>query len=81
MKKLHVKNLAAILLVMLSDVLIADPPEPPNPGGNPGGGGVPVGAPVDDGLIVLLIMGVLFGIYQFYVHWRKIEKPENVNIH
>jgi hypothetical protein len=49
----------------------ADPPGPPGPGGDPGtGGGIPVGAPIDNGVIVLLILGVSYAGWKYYSAWR-----------
>jgi hypothetical protein len=51
--------------------LMADPPAPPTPGGTPIGVGTPVGAPLDNGVLVLLAMGVLYGILKLYQHRFK----------
>jgi len=58
----------------------ADPPNPPGPGGNPvTGGGTPVGAPIDDGITILLALGFGYGLYKLYELRKKtkdsIQKP------
>jgi hypothetical protein len=61
-----------ILLPLLISGVFADPPGPPGPGGDPiGNGGVPVGAPIDDGIVVLLVLGIAYGCYKIYEIWKK----------
>jgi hypothetical protein len=75
------KNLLRFLLVvqflilpMLISGVIADPPGPPGPGGPPGGGGgIPVGGPIDDGIGILLALGITYGCFKLYEIWRKRE--------
>lgn len=38
-----------------------DPPGPPNPGGSPVGNENPVGAPVDGGVVFLMVLGAVYG--------------------
>jgi len=53
-------------------VLTADPPGPPNPGGDPSGnGGDPVGAPIDEGLFILLAQGIMYGGWRYYQFKKK----------
>ena len=52
---------------------LADPPGPPPPGGNPSGTGNQVGAPIDGGLLILLMMGAAYGTRKIY-NLRKEEK-------
>jgi len=60
------KTLASILFILISFVCSAQnfppPPQPP-----PG----PVGLPIDSGLILLFVAGILFGIYKMYCFKRK----------
>ena len=69
MKKI-MRNLfiiALILISAISNIVLADPPGPPGPGGNPvTGGGTPVGAPIDNGILILLLLGVVYGVYKIY---------------
>jgi len=60
MKRKVKKTIAALLIFLLPALYcLADPPGPPDPGGNPfGGGGVPVGGPIDDGTLMLIGMGM-----------------------
>ncbi len=54
-------------LPLFMNSVLADPPGPPNPGGNPAGnGGVPVGAPIDNGIFVLLALAIGYGAYKIY---------------
>ena len=61
-KKLY----ASILFVLISFVCIAQNPPPPQ---QPPTG--PPGLPIDSGFIVLLVAGVLFGIYKMYSLSKK----------
>ena len=55
-------------------VLADGPPPPP---GNPGsGGGGPVGAPIDGGLGILLVMGVAYGGRKYYQARKPRKKGE-----
>ena len=68
-----------ILVPLFIAGVFADPPGPPNPGGDPGGGGggTPVGAPIDDGILILLALGITYGCYKIYEIWkRKTELKE-----
>lgn len=47
----------------------------PPPGGTPvGTGGTPVGARIDDGIGVLLALGIAYGCYKIYEIWKKRGK-------
>ena len=68
MKK-TIKFIFSTFTLMLLPIMtiLADPPGPPGPGGSPiGGGGVPVGAPIDSGVFVLLALGVAYGALKLY---------------
>lgn len=61
-----------ILLPLLITGVFADPPGPPGPGGDPSGnGGVPVGAPIDNGILVLLVLGIAYGCYKIFEFWKR----------
>ena len=46
---------------------LADPPGPPSPDGSPvDSGGTPVGAPIDGGEGVLLILGIGYAAWKLY---------------
>ncbi|MEJ6792351.1 MAG: hypothetical protein QNK89_06390 [Lacinutrix sp.] len=62
------KTIASILFVLISFVCSAQTPTPPE---SPPGSG---DASIDSGLLVLLIAGVLFGIYKLY----KFQKKNNL---
>jgi hypothetical protein len=58
-------------------VVLADNPGPPPPGGDPTGtGGTPVGAPIDDGLFILLALSVGYGMYKLY---ETVKAGKNVD--
>lgn len=59
------KTYVSILFVLISFVCSAQMPPPPQP--PPG----PVGLPIDNGIVVLLITGVLFGIYKIHEFKKK----------
>ncbi len=69
MKRYFLK-LTTILFFLLVPLfsLLADPPldnlPPPDPGGT--GGGTPVGAPIDNGTSVLLVLGASYGLWKLY---------------
>ncbi|MCX6246899.1 MAG: hypothetical protein NTW10_04125 [Bacteroidetes bacterium] len=75
MKRLPLKIffvLQLILIPLFISGVFADPPGPPGPGGDPSGnGGVPVGAPIDDGIGILLILGAVYGCYKIYEIWKR----------
>jgi hypothetical protein len=65
-----------ILVPLFISCIFADPPGPPSPGGDPGGtpGGVPVGgqsASIDDGVFILIALGMIYGCYKIYEIWKK----------
>jgi hypothetical protein len=71
-----------ILWPLFMTGVFADPPGPPGPGGDPGSsGGVPVGAPIDDGIGILLALGVAYGCYKIYEIYKKravLKEEESV---
>ena len=76
MKKMFKKlMIQTVVFFSYSLLTLADPPGPPGPGGNPGtGGGTPVGAPVDGGVIFLLILGVGYVAWKLYSARKEKEK-------
>jgi hypothetical protein len=76
MKKIFRLIIAIAFIIIPAVVTFADPPNPPDPGGGtPGGGGIPVGAPIDGGLSILLAMGAGYGAYKTY-NLKKKSKEE-----
>ena len=72
MKKMFRKILLLIVvLIGFALTTLADPPGPPGPGGDPGSGGTPVGAPIDNGVFVLIILGVGYAAWKLYSAWKK----------
>jgi len=58
--------------------IFADPPGPPSPGNSPiGNGGSPVGknnmegSPIEDGIGILLVLGITYGAFKVYEIWKK----------
>ena len=79
MKKM-IKKILILSFVLLSNspATFADPPGPPGPGGDPvTTGGIPVGAPIDSGVIVLLILGICYVLWKFYSA-RKVKKQTDL---
>jgi hypothetical protein len=66
--KTNIKKAIFTLLFTLPlfiQVALPDPPGPPGPGGDPGGsGGIPVGSPIDNTTIVLLVLAFCYGVYK-----------------
>ena len=60
-----------MLIELFISSVFADPPGPPGPGGTPTSGGTPVGAPIDDGIGILLALGIAYGCYKIYIIWKK----------
>ncbi|MCK9422820.1 MAG: hypothetical protein M0Q38_09490 [Bacteroidales bacterium] len=81
MKKHIYLPLIAYFVCLSMDVLAnGPPPPPPDPGSGSGGG--PVGAPIDGGLGILLVMGAAYGgkkIYSARKEKKKAEKLLQIN--
>jgi hypothetical protein len=77
--KTRLKKLIFTLLFTIPlfiQVALPDPPGPPGPGGNPGGaGGVPVGSPIDNETIILLLLAFAYGIYKI-IEFRRNRAAE-----
>ena len=78
MKMSYLKSFLITQLIFLPFFIInlfADPPNPPGPGGPPIGNGAPVGgntgAPIGDGIAILLTLSVVYGSYKIYKIWKK----------
>jgi hypothetical protein len=78
MKKLYLRGFFITQLIFLPLFIMnifADPPDPPGPGGPPIGNGVPVGgntgAPIGDGIAILLTLSIAYGTYKIYKIWKK----------
>ena len=79
MKKL-IRSLFIVALMIIPAIttyVLADPPGPPAPGGSPVGQGTPVGAPIDNGILFLLLLGVVYGAYKIYElrKTKSLEEP------
>jgi hypothetical protein len=59
------------LFSLVSIGVFADPPGPPTPGGNPIGNGDPVGAPIENGVFILILMGIAYGSFKLYRSRKK----------
>ncbi len=70
--------IALILIPAITSYVLADPPAPPAPGANPStSGGVPVGAPIDNGIFILLVLGVVYGTCKIFElkKAKSLEEP------
>jgi hypothetical protein len=76
MKKNNLKLLIFSLLLIVGQVLMAQPPNPPS---DPSTGNEVVGgdAPVGGGLEILLLMGLAYGSKKTYNIWKSKEKLED----
>jgi len=59
--------------------VMADPPTPPPDPSSGGGHGGPVGAPIDGGLGILMLMGVAYGGRKYY-QARKSKKKDGIKM-
>jgi hypothetical protein len=76
--KNKLKNFVLLILFTIGICItsLADQPNPPDPGGNPiPGGGTPVGAPIDDGVVILIVLGVTYGAYKIYEEIKNRKNP------
>jgi hypothetical protein len=85
MKRAILKVLLVAQLIVMPLFLagvFADPPGPPGPGGDPGSsGGVPVGAPIDNGVVILIGLGLVYGCYKLdVIRRKKITQKEEEQI-
>jgi hypothetical protein len=74
MKKYITTTLSVLLLVFLLNFVMpamAQYPPPPPPGHGEGGNVPGGGAPVGEGLIILVALGAAYG----YKKWRDTEQP------
>jgi hypothetical protein len=69
MKRSFKTLFVAFLLLSVPLIMSAQPPHP-NGGNNPGPGNTPVGggnpAPVSDGAVILLSLGITYGAFKLY---------------
>ena len=75
--KRYILKIAVILsfIMLPAFVALADLPDapPPDPGGT--GGGTPVGAPIDGGLGILLVLGAGYGAKKLYQARKEKNEP------
>ncbi len=72
MKRITQRVLIFLLFTFLPTVLtFADPPNPPGAGGPGTAGGTPVGASIDDGITILLALGIGYAVYKLYELRKK----------
>ena len=72
MKKALKISLTVAIFLSLTLFSLAQSPPHPNGGGGPGGGNTPVGggAPLGEGIILLLTMGIGYGVRKY----RQVKK-------
>ena len=75
MKRIIQRAFIFLLFTLLPTLLtFADPPGPPGPGGPGTAGGTPVGgASIDDGITILLALGICYAVYKLYELRRKAK--------
>jgi hypothetical protein len=57
-----------VLFPLFINSLLAELPAPPGTGpASAPNGGTPVGAPVDNGILVLILLGTVYGAYKLYM--------------
>jgi hypothetical protein len=69
MKKIYaILTVLTMAFILNTSVLQADVPPPPggSGGGGPNGSDLPVGAPIDGGLTILLVLGAAYGSKKVY---------------
>ncbi len=65
------------LLSLSFSSVYANPPDPPPVPGHGQNGNVPVGAPIDSGVCILLLLGACYAVWKLYS--AKKKKAEVVN--
>jgi hypothetical protein len=77
----YFRKITLLLSLVVVSTLVAfgdDPDGIPNPGGDPStGGGVPVGAPIDKGISIILLMLSSYGTYKIWSA-KKHENSERI---
>jgi hypothetical protein len=71
-------NIFFVVVLFLLDIVgVMAGPNPPVPSPRKKGGGPPPnpGLPIDQDLVILLIIAVLFGVYVIYKHQLKQKTP------
>ncbi|MBS4058171.1 MAG: hypothetical protein KGZ82_12695 [Bacteroidales bacterium] len=73
MKKQLIRILLLLALSIASQVLLAQPPDPP---GDPSAGGGPIGgsAPIGGGIGILLTLGAAYGARKLYNNWKMNQE-------
>lgn len=76
MKRIYQKLVLYIFFTLVPALYaLADgPPPPPDPTGNNSGNAV--GAPIDDGMFILLALGIGYGVYKIYEMRKAARKKE-----
>lgn len=80
MKTLYHKILFVLFSLITVPILADEPDPPPVPGAHGTGGDVAVGAPIDDNIILLLVLGTAYAAYRIYMarktRARKLQTEE-----
>jgi hypothetical protein len=77
MKKMIRLILVLFIMTYSALVVLADPPAPPTGGnGNPGNGQY-VGAPIDNGFLLLIIFALVFGGIRIYSAYKSKKLASN----
>jgi hypothetical protein len=70
--------ISLLFLLLVNTAVFADEPGPPNPGGNPAGNGPagPTGGPINDGIYILLVLGIAYVGFKTYEIRKKKVSPK-----
>ena len=81
--KNKINKFLLVLFLVLSPVMVslADPPgPPPDPLGGPGAP-TPIGAPIDNGTIILILLGVIYVVYKNFQGRKQLKTILHKIIH
>lgn len=75
--KTFIRGLFILLLTAFSLTSFADDPNPPTvPGDHGHAGDIPLGAPIDGGLSIFLVLGAGYGARKLYRIRKETDTPE-----
>lgn len=75
MKNKTVSFRITILCLFLNAMVYSAPPPPPPPPAPTDGPPPPLGFPIDENIMVVVVLAVIFGLYIVYKHHLKQKTP------